>query len=557
VWTRNSLHQFQQYRGQWQRSRNTPAFPHSHNHSAPPARQVVTGPPIMPSTQTRTKLKAFQFIEGAPGAESTMDKENLPVAADKPLNANETPKANKVTKDIEAPFDTPRMSQNKTFPPPSTPATRLPLADLVGNVDDSSRHTAKPVASPEEQLFWRGSQPTTTPILRRPMKRARSSSPVGPSQDDHRLDGPRPEWTTPQADPAMELWSRYTSNKGTPTANKSVAFAHLINESSPRPAAAAGSVSGLRRWASCGIEFPASNRKRRRTQGVFQGDADIDEDMFTAIPSSDSVMHGQQTKSNLADMVQRMKESISNSQMRNSSQSPLNSSPLPGNKSHQVSSGSPKPRRAREIDANADIGVMETIRVRGLMAVEEEEEDFIGDEDDLVESDAQVNNVESREASGSSDEFGDVDFDTDLAEVFETTPLGTTPFIPEAVASSQSPTDTHAKDLKANVNLFPTGGLPKPADSGDEFGMDDDDDVFTADLEHVVSMYDTRPYEAPTAEVGNASAENSAAPVMVIDLVDEDSDEFGDDIDADEFAAAEVAATQVPETTVCKTYPST
>jgi DNA replication ATP-dependent helicase Dna2 len=268
-------------------------------------------------------------------------------------------------------------------------------------------------------------------------------------------------------------------------------------------------------------------------------------------------MHGQQTKSNLADMVQRMKESISNSQMRNSSQSPLDSSPLPGNKNHQVSSGSPKPRRARDIDVNADVGAMETIRVGGLVAVEEEDEDFIGDEDDFAESDAQGNNAEARETSGSSDEFGDVDFDTDLAEVFETTPLGTTPFVPEALASLQSPTDTRAKDLKANINLFPVGGLPKPADSGDEFGMDDDDDVFAADLEHVVSMYDTRPYEASTAEAGNASAENSAAPAMVIDLVAEDSDEFGDDIDADEFAAAEVAATQVPATTVCKTYPST
>jgi DNA replication ATP-dependent helicase Dna2 len=506
----------------------------------------------MPSLQTRTKLKAFQFIEGAPASESAKDKENLPVASDKPLKAKETPKASKVIKDMEAPFETPKLSQNKAFPLPSTPATRLPLADLVGNVDDSSRHTIKPVASPEEQLFWRGSQPTTTPIMRKPMKRARSSSPVGPSQDDHRLDGPRPELTTPQADPAMELWSRYTSNRGTPTANKSVAFAHLINESSPRSAAAAGSVSGLRRWASCGVEFPASNRKKRRTHGVFQGDTDTDEDMFAVIPSSDGVMHGQPTKSNLADMVQRMKESISNSQMKNFSQSPPGSSPLPGNKGHQVSSGSPRQRRV--LDADAGIGVMDTMQIGSLV---EEEDDFIGDEDDLVQSDAQGNDLEPRETSGSSDEFGDVDFDTDLAEVLETTPLGTTPFVPDPVDSLQSHADTHAKDPKARTNLFPTGaGLVKPADSGDEFGIDDDDDVFAADLEQVVSMYDTRPYEASAAEKGNASATNSAAPVPVIDLVDEDSDEFGDDIDADEFAAAEVAATQVPAT-VCKTYPST
>ncbi|GME50873.1 DNA replication factor DNA2 [Neofusicoccum parvum] len=37
---------------------------------------VMTGPPIKPSTQSRTKLKKFQFLEGAP--DDLDNKENMP-----------------------------------------------------------------------------------------------------------------------------------------------------------------------------------------------------------------------------------------------------------------------------------------------------------------------------------------------------------------------------------------------------------------------------------------------------------------------------------------------
>ena len=63
---------------------------------------------------------------------------------------------------------------------------------------------------------WRGSQPANTPVPRKNRKRAHSSSPVGPSQDESRLSARKAGLTTPQADPASELWTRYTSKK-TPT----------------------------------------------------------------------------------------------------------------------------------------------------------------------------------------------------------------------------------------------------------------------------------------------------------------------------------------------------
>ena len=157
---------------------------------------------------------------------------------------------------------------------------------------------------------------------------------------------------------------------------------------------------------------------------------------------------------------------------------------------------------------------------------------------------------EPRASSGSSDEFGDDDFDSEMVEALDISPtVGEQP----ALITSY-----------ATVPTEPIGPLPQPqppevatskeAGSDDEFGMDDEED-FAADLEHVASLYDIRDLEspiedhAPTAASDYVATDN-AVSAPVINLVDEDEDEFGEDIDVDEFAAAEVAATQAPENTV-------
>lgn len=506
----------------------------------------------MPSTQTRTKLKAFQFIEGVPSVanakEREAEKENLRSVPGKGSKSMGTPKASKTSIDIGAGNKTPKLPTVVDCPPPSTPATtRLPLADLVGNVDDSSRHAPPPVASPEEQLIWRGSQAVNTPLPRKNKKRARSSSPVGPSQEEFRLDSNRQDITTPQADPAMELWSRYTNSKGTPTANRSVAFAHLINESSPRSAAAAGSVSGLRRWASCGVEFPASNRKKRRMHGVFQAEKEIAEDVFADVPSSDGIMLGQPTKPNIASMVKRMRECVSKSETRLSSQLPSSSSPLPRTTDHQdSSSGSPVQRRPREQDV---------ITSETLQHVSTSLGDILDEDDELLQEDEPVNAEQTGpaplEASPeSSDDFGDDDFDADLVEALDvsTQVSQTTHF--------SNNTNTSRQLAAAQPQPQPAVAAPSKTGSDDEFGMDDEDE-FAADLEQVASFYDTMSTEsltadpAPAANRGPSAATKDTASATVISLVDDD-DEFDEDIDSDEFAAAEVAATQAPTNTVCK-----
>lgn len=332
----------------------------------------------------------------------------------------------------------------------------------------------------------------------------------------------------------MELWNRYTNNKGTPSANKSVAFAHLINESSPRSSATAGSVSGLRRWASCGVEFPASTKKKRRIHAVLGADKGRTEDVFNA-PSSDGVFQGQQPAetSKLAGMLQRMRESISKPQSRISSQIPSSSSPLPEPERHIPPAESPLQRRGRDEDQHAETS--ETVGGAFGGANEDEAMD------------------EARRSSGSSDEFGDADFDSEMVDALE---ISNKP--PEPVENRVSvPTEP----VDPGPDPSPRVSMPAPvpandADSDDEFGLDDED-IFAADLEKVASLYDNRPEESPQdneaaadAVAGDALATNTAPAPPVINLVDDDSDDFGDDIDTDVFAAAEVAATQAPATTV-------
>lgn len=165
--------------------------------------------------------------------------------------------------------------------------------------------------------------------------------------------------------------------------------------------------------------------------------------------------------------------------------------------------------------------------------------------------------VQMKEAEPSSDDFGDDDFD-DVVGTLDISP-------PADNALAQAVQNT-------SYATIPTEPIPNPprqqqsrpieqidgANSEDDFGMDEDEDGFAADLEQVASLYDTRTTLSPSQKATNAAVEDashqaprmSAATTPIIDLVDDDEDEFGDDIDVDVFAAAEVAATQTPGNTV-------
>lgn len=168
----------------------------------------------------------------------------------------------------------------------------------------------------------------------------------------------------------------------------------------------------------------------------------------------------------------------------------------------------------------------------------------------MVEN-AQISDEPIRRSLGSSDEFDDDDFDTEMAEALDVQPPRTTsaPTIPT------EPIQTLPQAQPSQIQL-PAEAPSREADSDDEFGMDDEDE-FAADLEHVVSLYDIRTDEASHDDNAPREVAENDATAVVIDLASDDSDEFGEDIDVDTFAAAEVAATQTQTNPVCRTrsYP--
>jgi DNA replication ATP-dependent helicase Dna2 len=131
--------------------------------------------------------------------------------------------------------------------------------------------------------------------------------------------------TTPQADPAADLWKQYANGKASDDSTKIADFEQLIFQASPKKLETPVKSAGLRRWASTGNDWPTSKTKRRRTNGkttinFLQEQHDVE-------------LAG---KSKVAAMVERLQESLASQKLARSPpkpevmvQAPSSSSPLP------------------------------------------------------------------------------------------------------------------------------------------------------------------------------------------------------------------------------------
>jgi DNA replication ATP-dependent helicase Dna2 len=182
----------------------------------------------------------------------------------------------------------------------------------------------------------------------------------------------------------------------------------------------------------------------------------------------------------------------------------------------------------------------------------------------VAEEDAQMEEADLARSFGSSDDFGDDDFD-DMVDALDISPQTSVeqPVQPvQQISHATTPTEPVRPPAQEQSHV---AAQAMDADSDDEFGMDEDEDGFAADLEQVASLYDTRPIVSPSQKTASGAADTksqtatrmSAPTTPIIDLVedddDDDDDEFGDEIDADVFAAAEVAATQPSANNVRRT----
>jgi DNA replication ATP-dependent helicase Dna2 len=486
--------------------------------------------PIAPGTQTRTKLKAFQFIEGKPCINSV---------------DNEADKENARRQHLEVPQQTPVKPQNQTNAEalssrilPSTPATRLPLADLIGNPDEKLVSTN--TDTPEEHVLWLHAQtptsprPAVTPARKR--KRARSSSPPSSQNEASNfssagkepfdVQGLQQSLKTPQADPAADLWSRYASaNDGTTSNNKPTTFAHLICDSSPRSSATKGSISGLRRWASCGVEWPVSATKSKKRRIIRREQEQSDE-------VTRHLDDGEPKKSKVGLLLERMKESLSKP---------------PENIPEAPSSSSPLPERPVMGDYESPL--------HRLAPVQEEESPL-----NQQFSSARGNHG-LRKSQSTSSEYGGDDIDLDMLEIFESTAVAahsqgkeSTQNLSTIVEEASPPPIREMRDCSAvqqrsqpqppvHVSAAP------PQIVHDEFDGEDDD-IFAEDLEQIASVYDSRaaqPQAQQPVQRAAVSGEKRGTvrgpPAQSVQVLSDD--EFGDDdIDDEQFAAAEIAATQ-------------
>ena len=543
--------------------------------------------PIAASSQSKSKLRAFQYDERndytAPTAMQT-EKENQ-----NPELVATTPKMDPPSLSLSQ-----RSATKDIRDCPQTPLGRLPLTELLASGDDSSRQHLS--LTPIERVLWDNS-PVSSELSqsrKKGRKRAYSSSPASSSQNDtsHHFTSKKPQvdlealqkaLKTPKVDPAEDLWSRYSLNKGTaerlsPTAPANLAFTQLVHSSSPQtPASHLQSKDGLglRRSLSC-IEWPTSAAKRRKLQrsGIFK---DSDGRLTTFEGAVD--IREESRLSRVSYLVEKIHNGLTRAPVTEES-----SSPEPARSSPVMWKTNVSPRRPSS-PSQGQTAIDDVVTVLSQTAVAQKEPTLLP----LVLSAEEIADFE--EADGSSD-FGDDDLDLEIIETMDST-LKTFPPVDQAAASLErgyvhlgdpgavttvvpkehlqnlyqhgSAQATLGKFERLSQMSFPSEIASSPAPAApskhDEFD-EGEDEVSAADLENVFAQYDTQPQQqfgegqnlqAEQANVTHPETESDAPresifgpkPVNTthVEVLSDDED-FGDDSDFEQIAAECAEVTQ-------------
>lgn len=573
-------------------------------------------PPIAVSSQSKAKLKAFQFAEDKTSHSSNGDPQRI-VEADK-----ENMGALKDPLKLSASQSKPRsQNSSQTFALqargecPQTPVGRLPLAELIGNTEDVLAHGESD--TPYERVYWNVSPRTSdeansleTPAARRGKKRARSSSPSSsPNEASNHFTVTKPSFDlqtlqksfkTPQADPAGDLWSRYSMNgndKQTPTGPGALRPIELLHSSSPQTPVMhlLGRDGGLRRTMSCGTEWPTSIAKRRKIQHTSSH-----KEINTMLAAEEEAGDGRSTTkmsrvSLLVDMVQeRLAKPVDKLDVRG----PSSSSPLPDTGSFDDNRASPSLQRLQAQTVEQDssptgkttprkhtISRQQSPEVQNQKTDDKDSSSDFGDDDldfELLDAvDARIASTDrmGREVGGTafSELFLDDGGSSEQVFVRRMSPMPPSEIYGCANNERPAPRGTLKPGILGSVHCLPEQALgqtteqPSMVQTGeetDEFG-DDNSDLFAADLEDVVAMYDSLQPEndqAPTEDMAEdetdilpTATKVAASPhtdVRTTEPVEVSSDdEFGENLDFEQIAVEYASAAQGFQSTASRNNP--
>lgn len=233
------------------------------------------------SSQSRKKLKISEFQQPGNSHTGNDDKENTRVA----------PKLQGKNALVEG------VSQKEpsTSKCPQTPGNkdRLDFEDLIANPEDAFNKEI--IATPNDQVEWRngpGSSVPSSAVMpsQKSRKRVRNSSPSSSQpmtrskhfytdKDALDLESISRSLRTPkQEDPLMALWDRYADSHERGEHVEPILPPMPPLSSSPNTPGTHRKGDGIRRTASCGVEWPMSATKRRklsdkdpysRARGIF------------------------------------------------------------------------------------------------------------------------------------------------------------------------------------------------------------------------------------------------------------------------------------------------
>ncbi|KAF7191210.1 DNA replication ATP-dependent helicase/nuclease DNA2 [Pseudocercospora fuligena] len=512
--------------GQWNR----------YHHGRQPLHDTPTNVPVKPAipatSEAKSKLQAFQFVGGGEQATTKTSEETSATENGKGDNmAMEKPHS-----EGGSSHQTPSIPHANTFP--CTPGARLPLEELIGNVDEVKEE--EPVKrSPQEQIGWipNSSSDLLTPN-RRKRRRAKSSSPTcpgsssQPNQNSTQKDATS-AFKTPAADPAADLWQKYANGRQTGDTLKLPEISSLIFQASPRPLETPVKDGKLRRWASTGNDWPTSKNKRRCTNS--RASIAIWQDQ-TAIESGG--------KSKVATMVQKMQETLASQRLEQThkdtptalsgTDAPSSSSPLPDAGANSGLSG-PKTANTSPLQTRRPAVPAQASRPPAIAF-------------DQAQSKPRPQ-MQRTQSGGVRYDPSRVIGDPLNPGAAPTYALQSKAPLPAYKRPSVTKAPSQPKVPQAQV--APVSAVTK--NGHDEF-EDDDFDLTADDLDelcsqvplHKRSLHDIPPHPNPPPQSQTIIADALSKPAeQHTTILIEDDDEFGgDEIDEDSFAQAEVSATQ-------------